>query len=93
VVESETISTEVTADLDYVEAQVNKAAKALEEKKAEDATRALLQAQVRGVDFRYSREDTPLAEGVPQEFNRNAVRAGLTLALPLNGRQARTPRP
>src|SRR4051812_45355527 len=62
VVESETISTEVMADLDYVEAQLGRAAKALDDKKTDDATRALLLAQVRGVDFRYSKEDTPLAE-------------------------------
>ena len=49
-------------------------------------------AQYSYYNYQFS-DDTPLAEGVPQEFNRNAVRAGLTLALPLNGRQARTPRP
>jgi flagellin-specific chaperone FliS len=62
VVESEAISTEVTADIGYVEAQLQRAAKALEDKKAEDASRALLLAQIRGVDFEYSKEDTPLAE-------------------------------
>jgi len=62
VVESETISTEVMADLDVVEAQLNRAAKALDDKKTEDATRALLLAQIRGVDFHYNKEDTPLAE-------------------------------
>jgi len=62
VVESETISTEVTADLGYVEGQLNRAAKALDDKKTEDATRALYMAQIRGVDFRYNKEDSPLAE-------------------------------
>lgn len=62
VVESEAISTEVTADLDYVEAQLGRVARALDDKKTDEATRALLLAQVRGVDFRYSKEDTPLAE-------------------------------
>jgi len=62
VVESETISTEVMADLDVVEAQLNRAAKALDDKKPDDATRALLLAQIRGVDFHYNKEDTPLAE-------------------------------
>jgi len=62
VVDSETIFTQVTADLDFVESQLGKAAKALQDNKTDDAAGALLQAQVRGVDFRYSREDTPLAE-------------------------------
>jgi len=62
VVESETISTQVTTDLAYVEAQLGKAAKALDDNKPDDASGALLLAQVQGVDFRYSREDTPLAE-------------------------------
>lgn len=62
VVESETISTEVTADLGLVEAQLARAAKALDEKKTVDAARALLLAQTQGVDFRYNKQDTPLAE-------------------------------
>jgi flagellin-specific chaperone FliS len=62
VVESETISTEVTADLDYVEAQLGRAARALDDNKSDDAIRALILAQVQGVDFRYNKEDTPLAE-------------------------------
>jgi paraquat-inducible protein B len=62
VVESEAISTTVTADLDQVEAQLGKAARALNDKKFDEATAALLLAQVRGVDIRYSKEDTPLAE-------------------------------
>jgi len=61
-IESETISTEVTADLGFVEAQLVRAAKALDEKKPADAAKALLFAQVRGVDFRYNKQDTPLAE-------------------------------
>ena len=39
-----------------------KAARALDDHKADAASRALFEAQVRGVDFRYSKEDTPLAE-------------------------------
>jgi YfdX protein len=62
VVESETISTRVTADLDFIEAQLGRAAKALDDKKTEDAARALLLALVRGVDLRYTKEDSPLAE-------------------------------
>jgi len=62
VVGSEEISTEVIADLDFIEAQLTKAARALDDKKAEDAARALLLAQVRGVESRFSKEDTPLAE-------------------------------
>jgi len=62
VVESEAISTAVTADLDLVEAQLGKAARALGQKKPDEAVAALALAQVRGVDIRYSKEDTPLAE-------------------------------
>jgi len=62
VVASEAISTEVNADLGFVEAQLGRAARALDDKKTEDATRALLLAQARGVDVRYNKEDTPLAE-------------------------------
>jgi hypothetical protein len=62
VVESEAISTEVTADLDTVDAYLGRAARALDDKKAEDAARALMTAQVRGVSFHYAKEDTPLAE-------------------------------
>lgn len=61
-VESESITTEALADLGVVESQLRKAAKALDDHKAEAAARALAVAQVRGVDFRYSKEDTPLAE-------------------------------
>ncbi|GAC1448156.1 MAG: hypothetical protein NVSMB9_31050 [Isosphaeraceae bacterium] len=89
VVESEAISTEVTADLDFVEAQLQRAAKALDQKKPEDATRALLLAQVRGVDFHYSKEDTPLAEArdaiwltkrALEENNTTQARANLAAA-------------
>jgi flagellin-specific chaperone FliS len=62
VVESETISTEVKVDLAYVEGKLARAAKDLDAKKTDEAARALLMAQVRGVDFQYSKEDTPLAE-------------------------------
>lgn len=59
---SETITTEAVADLDVVEAQLARATRALENKKTDDASRALEAAQVRGVEFFASKEDTPLAE-------------------------------
>lgn len=62
VVKSETINTEAVADLGVVESQLTKAAKALEKGKTETAAKALAEAQVRGVEFFYSKEDTPLAE-------------------------------
>jgi len=61
VVESETVVTEAIADLDEIEGQLGRAAKALKANKAEEAAKALAQALVRGVEFRYSKEDTPLA--------------------------------
>jgi YfdX protein len=60
-VSSETITTQVFADLNVVEGQLGRAAKALEQNKAEDAAKALAEAQVRGVEFRHNKEDTPLA--------------------------------
>jgi len=89
VVESEAISTEVTADLGFVEAQLGRAAKALDDKKSDDAARALLLAQLRGVDVRYSKEDTPLAEArdaiwltkrALEENNAAQARANLAVA-------------
>jgi flagellin-specific chaperone FliS len=89
VVESEAISTAVTADIGYVEAQLGRAAKALDDRKTEDAARALLLAQVRGVDFQYSKEDTPLAEArdaiwlakrALEENNTAQARANLVVA-------------
>jgi hypothetical protein len=62
VIEAETISTEVMADLGYVDAQLQRAARAIDEKKTDDAKNALMLAQVRGVDFQYRKEDSPLAE-------------------------------
>jgi hypothetical protein len=59
---SESISTEALADLSVVEGQLQKAAKALDDNKADAASRALAEAQTRGVQFRYRKEDTPLAE-------------------------------
>jgi hypothetical protein len=59
---SESIRTEAVADLGVVEGQLRRAAKALEEHKPAEAAQALAMAQVRGVDFRYSQEDSPLAE-------------------------------
>jgi hypothetical protein len=60
-VSAETITTQVLADLNVVEAQLNRVAKALDENKSDDAAKALALAQVRGVEFRYDKEDTPLA--------------------------------
>jgi len=62
VIESEAISTEVMADLGYVDGQLARTVKALDDKKTEDAARALHMAQVRGVDLRYNKEDSPMAE-------------------------------
>ena len=59
---SELISTEALADLGMVEAQLQRAAKALEENKSQVASAALALAQIRGVEIRYSKEDVPLAE-------------------------------
>jgi len=61
-VASEAINTQVLADLKLVEAQLGRAAKALDGKKADEAAKALAVAQVRGVELRYDKEDTPLAE-------------------------------
>jgi hypothetical protein len=61
VVESELIATEMIADLDAVDAQLARAAKALENNKAETATKALATAFVRGIDIRFSKEDSDLA--------------------------------
>lgn len=89
VVESEAISTEVTVDLNRVEAQVAKAAKALEGKKWDDASEALAVAQIQGVDFRFRKEDTPLAEArdaiwlakrALEENNATQARANLDVA-------------
>ena len=60
VVQSETIATEVMADLDRIEGQLNRAAKALENNKTADAAKALALALIRGIDIRYSKDDTPL---------------------------------
>jgi len=62
VVEAESITTEVMTDLDYVAAQLGRAAKALDDKKPDVALRALILAQIRGVEIRYNKEDSPLAE-------------------------------
>jgi Na+-translocating ferredoxin:NAD+ oxidoreductase RnfG subunit len=62
VVESERLSTEVVADLAYVDARLRRALKALDDKKPDEAVASLLLAQVKGVDFRYTKEDAPLAE-------------------------------
>jgi hypothetical protein len=59
---SESIRTEAVADLGVVEGQLRRAAKALEEHKPAEAAQALAMAQVRGVDFRFNKEDSPLAE-------------------------------
>jgi len=56
------LSTEVTVDLNTAEAQLARAARALDGNKPEEAAEALTEAQVRGVAFDYRKEDTPLAE-------------------------------
>ncbi|MDB5351476.1 MAG: YfdX protein [Planctomycetota bacterium] len=61
VVESESIATEVIADLDPIEAQLTKAAKALQDNKPEVASKALAMALVRGLDVRFNKEDSELA--------------------------------
>ena len=61
VVESERIATEVVANIDPIESQLERAAKALEQRKSEDAAKALAMALVRGLDLRFSKEDTDLA--------------------------------
>jgi YfdX protein len=61
VVESEMIATETIADLDSIDAQLARAAKALENNKPENASKALAMAFVRGIDIRFSKEDSELA--------------------------------
>jgi len=61
VVESERIVTEAIADLEVIEAQLTRAAKALENNKSSDASKALADSLIRGIDFRYSKEDKELA--------------------------------
>jgi hypothetical protein len=61
VVESETVATEVIADLDPIEGQLVRAAKALEKDKPDDASKALAMALVRGLDVRFNKEDSELA--------------------------------
>jgi YfdX protein len=61
VVESEMIATETIADLDSIDAQLARAAKALENNKPENASKALAIAFVRGIDIRFSKEDSELA--------------------------------
>jgi hypothetical protein len=60
-VESETIVAEVIADIDPIDGQLSKAAKALEDNKSEVAAKALDQALVRGIDVRINKEDSELA--------------------------------
>jgi len=61
VIESERIATEVIADLDPIEGQLARTARALEENKPDVAAKALAMALVRGIDFRFNKEDTELA--------------------------------
>ena len=60
--ESALISTEVTVDLDVLEAQLKRAARALDDTEIRDAARALTLAQVRGVDFSYHKDEASLAD-------------------------------
>ena len=61
VVEAETVATEVIANLDPIEGQLSRAARALGKDKAEEAGKALAMALVRGLDVRYNKEDSELA--------------------------------
>ena len=47
------IATEAIADLDPIERQLTRAAKALEDNKTQDAAKALALALIRGIDFRF----------------------------------------
>lgn len=58
---TETIVTEAFADLEYVKSQLDRSAKALDDAKFDEASKALGLAQVRGVEFRFHKEDAPLA--------------------------------
>ena len=60
VVDSERIVTEAIANLDVIEGQLARAAKALGENKEDVAATALSAAMVRGVDFRFNKDDSPL---------------------------------
>jgi hypothetical protein len=60
VVDAETIVTEAIADLNVIESQLARAAKALEDNKVDVAATALATAFVRGVDFRFNKDDSPL---------------------------------
>jgi len=59
---AEAIATEALADLDVIESQLAKAARALADRKSDEAVKALTMAQVQGVELRYRKEDAPLAE-------------------------------
>jgi len=61
VVESERIFTEAIADLEVIQAQLARAAKSLENNKSDDASKALADALIRGIDFRFTKEDKELA--------------------------------
>lgn len=61
VVESETVVADVVADIDPIDGQLARAAKALEENKSDVAAKALDQALVRGIDVRINKEDSELA--------------------------------
>jgi hypothetical protein len=89
VVESEAVTTEVTADLNLIEAQLNRAVKALEENKPEEAVKALAWAQAQGVGLHSHKEDSPLAEArdaiwlakrALEENNTVQARANLNIA-------------
>jgi hypothetical protein len=60
VLEAETIATEVIADLDPIDGQLSRAAKALEQGKTDVASKALAMALVRGLDVRFNKEDSEL---------------------------------
>ena len=61
VVQSETIITEAIADVEALDRHLARAAKALDEKKTDDAAKALAMSLVKGIDVRYEKEDSGLA--------------------------------
>ena len=60
VVDAETIATEVVADVDAIETQLTRAAKALERDKTTEAAKALATAMIHGLSVRYNKDDSPL---------------------------------
>ncbi|WP_165226437.1 YfdX family protein [Aquisphaera insulae] len=59
-VDAETIATEVVADVDSIETQLTRAAKALEHDKTAEAAKALATAMIHGLSIQYNKDDSPL---------------------------------